>query len=64
MLHCVEDMNRLSCPGSAVGRALTETTEFGWFESPPSVALLPWKKTAVLGVVDLFVVTFHFPPRS
>ena len=49
VLYCVEDMNRLSFPGSVVGRALTETTEFGWFESPPSVALLSLEKNGCPG---------------
>ena len=42
MLYCVVDSSpyQLSCPGTSVGRALTQTAECRGFESHPRVALL------------------------
>ena len=45
VLYCVEDMNRLSCLGSSVGRALTETRgSWVWIQLKTAL-LFPWKKS-------------------
>ena len=56
---CVVDSNpyQLSCPGSSVGRALACR---GFESHLGQLFIFPWKKRAVLGVVDLFVVPLPF----